>query len=144
MPSNRAMQLGSSPPVRGARGGVHLQLKRAGLIPARAGSTRSTVHAPAQGRAHPRPCGEHNEGSAKTLKALGSSPPVRGALSCGSTTSESGGLIPARAGSTYWRSHCPTSSRAHPRPCGEHVLQLLRLKLGMGSSPPVRGARAHV
>ena len=52
-------------------------------------------------RAHPRPCGEHV--TAVPLHGLnqGSSPPVRGALHEAVRAFGVGGLIPARAGSTY-------------------------------------------
>ena len=34
----------------------------------------------------------------------------------------------------------PRSSRAHPRPCGEHLRNFTAQPLDTGSSPPVRGA----
>ena len=71
--------MGSSPPVRGAHLAGSFQLKFAGLIPARAGSTRHTNTEIVAGRAHPRPCGEHARATAAKKGAQGSSPPVRGA-----------------------------------------------------------------
>ena len=50
------------------------------------------------------------------------------------------GLIPARAGSTSEELMRQIAERAHPRPCGEHPLQVELQGLFLGSSPPVRGA----
>ena len=112
---------GSSPPVRGALDSRSAWPGRAGLIPARAGST-SKVHLLINKMgAHPRPCGEHAHSGAADLFRSGSSPPVRGAqflnplarILGGSSppvrgAQENGlepchqsGLIPARAGSTH-------------------------------------------
>ena len=136
------LEQGSSPPVRGAR-----QLNEdgdvpPGLIPARAGSTRLARHRRHDSRAHPRPCGEHGAAQSPRPLLRGSSPPVRGALKRVAAEGLTGGLIPARAGSTN-RSDCPgCTRRAHPRPCGEHRLQPAGITSAWGSSPPVRGAPA--
>ena len=50
------------------------------------------------------------------------------------------GLIPARAGSTSAARVFIASSRAHPRPCGEHIGAIFWAPPIAGSSPPVRGA----
>ena len=70
--------LGSSPRVRGKLSTVADVLGVTGLIPACAGKTnrlRSTLKQP---KAHPRVCGENIAGIFNALKALGSSPRVRG------------------------------------------------------------------
>ena len=51
------------------------------------------------------------------------------------------GLIPARAGSTYRARVWRALAWAHPRPCGEHCDRPAILRMGEGSSPPVRGAQ---
>ena len=51
------------------------------------------------------------------------------------------GIIPALAGSTGRGLTIPTSSRDHPRACGEHVGEAERLPVGEGSSPRLRGAQ---
>ena len=51
--------VGSSPPVRGARGDRDVAGNRLGLIPACAGSTLILDGTPSIRRAHPRLCGEH-------------------------------------------------------------------------------------
>ena len=70
---------GSSPPVRGALIVVMVVIRRSGLIPARAGSTVKTAEELLKIRAHPRPCGEHQEPQSVDDTVSGSSPPVRGA-----------------------------------------------------------------
>ena len=96
-----AAQLGSSPPVRGARVGCAGWCGRWGLIPARAGSTSSNNSPYTLPWAHPRPCGEHTNTWRVSWLGTGSSPPVRGALVTKIAEIAAAGLIPARAGSTY-------------------------------------------
>ena len=116
------LMLGSSPPVRGARGNDTVPF--AGL------------------RAHPRLCGEHLCADSKSETRAGSSPPVRGALSCGPGFPDLVGLIPACAGSTRRRAHRSPGPWAHPRLCGEHLWSYAFRTSIAGSSPPVRGARS--
>ena len=72
--------MGSSPHVRGAHF-IHLQLDdRAGIIPACAGSTLTSISTTSACRDHPRMCGEHAWGIAICPRSKGSSPHVRGAL----------------------------------------------------------------
>ena len=70
--------------------------------------------------AHPRPCGEHSSNMLVGNLLGGSSPPVRGARAVKPRVGVAAGLIPARAGSTRFSLSLAWSSRAHPRPCGEH------------------------
>ena len=58
-PPRLSRVVGSSPPVRGAPGSARGCLRRAGLIPACAGSTSSRTCWRLSARAHPRLCGEH-------------------------------------------------------------------------------------
>ena len=131
---------GSSPPVRGAPYSALIFSSAAGLIPARAGSTAHHHPRKAPNGAHPRPCGEHLMSLCTSSCVVGSSPPVRGALYPGEATHNPGGLIPARAGSTKYGACRQRTSRAHPRPCGEHGSLLMPKVPARGSSPPVRGA----
>ena len=71
---------GSSPPVRGAPSPNPVENLLAGLIPARAGSTKPNDQHANFGGAHPRPCGEHESAVRRLNAKRGSSPPVRGAL----------------------------------------------------------------
>ena len=121
--------------VEGGRGESNV-----GLIPARAGSTSGRDSSSGEERAHPRPCGEHAEGVASRFAVAGSSPPVRGARRSRNRGRRTAGLIPARAGSTGAVPSPTCGHWAHPRPCGEHAAFHQTLPLGLGSSPPVRGA----
>ena len=70
----------------------------------------------------------------------GSSPPVRGARGQPIVYLKVWGLIPARAGSTSGGFGVDCGDGAHPRPCGEHVVEFTAAEQLKGSSPPVRGA----
>ena len=92
---------------------------------------------------HPRVCGEHSEDTWPSCRASGSSPRVRGARCNRAGQNARGRIIPACAGSTSSAGPPRSSGRDHPRVCGEHRLSRFVLTFGSGSSPRVRGARAH-
>ena len=116
-----ARSVGSSPRVRGKRGGLGHRLADPGLIPARAGKT-SCGQDPRRGcGAHPRACGENSPGSPLGPGSPGSSPRVRGKRHPGN-----------------WRISCST---AHPRACGENSRRCAPTTTRPGSSPRVRGKR---
>ena len=92
---------GSSPRVRGKRGGVLPRRPGRGLIPARAGKTvGSGARVPVWG-AHPRACGENRVAWEQTEWCRGSSPRVRGKPRRRPRKRVPPGLIPARAGKTH-------------------------------------------
>ena len=135
---------GSSPRVRGKRLPRSPREGPSRLIPACAGKTPRHV-ARRRGRwAHPRVCGENLRHGLSHRKLGGSSPRVRGKrprpYCCWRIT----GLIPACAGKTLlMRSLGPTPA-AHPRVCGENVLDGLAVSPAVGSSPRVRGKLASL
>ena len=134
------MSAGSSPLVRGAPRDGDGCAVRAGIIPARAGST-TLPGPPASGRGdHPRSCGEHWLNHQHRTWSEGSSPLVRGARAPSWCLFSAHGIIPARAGSTnmYYQTH--PILQDHPRSCGEHPVTIARHGTGEGSSPLVRGA----
>ena len=132
---------GSSPRVRGKPGDFVAGRGWHGLIPARAGKTRSGPP-PGSGRtAHPRVCGE-NEAVGDPLAALaGSSPRVRGKPPACAMTCRSIRLIPACAGKTPRPRRNQFCQQAHPRVCGENVIAGFIAAVRAGSSPRVRGKR---
>ena len=73
---------GSSPHVRGAPSPPPTHTLSAGIIPACAGSTEAATPPLRAPRDHPRMCGEHKTLTDVDQKLLGSSPHVRGALTC--------------------------------------------------------------
>ena len=75
-----------------------------------------------------------------TVLETGSSPRVRGAGDLYWKDIESGGIIPARAGSSILKISVTDACRDHPRACGEqHSLAYID-RTDVGSSPRVRGA----
>ena len=113
--------LGSSPRVRGKLAYVIGRDPHPGLIPARAGKTPAGRRSGRASRAHPRACGENAIRDLLAVRALGSSPRVRGKPGAHIRTRHRPRLIPARAGKT-----APPSGVA---------------SISRGSSPRVRGKR---
>ena len=130
---------GSSPRVRGTRSAPRMPLRCTGIIPACAGNTRKARPKPHAGRDHPRVCGEHSGEGGEPEPKSGSSPRVRGTLRDGLGSCLHAGIIPACAGNTAYVLSAFSSSRDHPRVCGEHELPELRQAAIRGSSPRVRG-----
>ena len=130
---------GSSPRVRGKRGGIGGAGAVWRLIPARAGKTPCDRHTKMRMPAHPRACGENFGSIRKNRAGRGSSPRVRGKHARTRPQTPQRGLIPARAGKTSWAPTPGTSATAHPRACGENPVYVWRSDLDAGSSPRVRG-----
>ena len=131
---------GSSPLARGTLQSRIFRFSRRGLIPARAGNTACYLWASGWTGAHPRSRGEHMGFPSVPSLDMGSSPPVRGALSRVHGNDPAAGLIPACAGSTPMSRLVSAPCWAHPRLCGEHVYGFAQDITFKGSSPPVRGA----
>ena len=130
---------GSSPRVRGKLAVVMICSPRSGLIPACAGKTRLTPEPGTECRAHPRVCGENDNGMRALARDLGSSPRVRGKRPRGARGGPRMGLIPACAGKTCPAPGDGARARAHPRVCGENVKADKSTGEIVGSSPRVRG-----
>ena len=111
-----------------------------GIIPADAGSTCFDSRLKFQLRDHPRGCGEHTAASPRPKPHQGSSPRMRGAHDVADPVHVPAGIIPADAGSTFFRSRIGLWPRDHPRGCGEHHAWLTALMGLGGSSPRMRGA----
>ena len=112
--------MGSSPRMRGTRLRAGDDRLLAGIIPAYAGNTwtLSTLHA--HHWDHPRVCGEHRTLSCGKCRFWGSSPRMRGTRFIQMFIELFGGIIPAYAGNTILSPLLVSSSRDHPRVCGEH------------------------
>ncbi len=131
---------GSSLQARGAGGLVPGDRAAAGLIPAGAGSGRSSRRLSVRFWAHPRRRGERDPWVVEVRRESGSSPQARGAGQVLGGGGDGEGLIPAGAGSggRRWR---PLRCRgAHPRRRGERVDPLELHPPPGGSSPQARGA----
>ena len=131
---------GSSPRVRGAVLDCRLVHLTDGIIPARAGSRTSVAATGASTRDHPRACGEQATSLPVRKENSGSSPRVRGAGGQEARRIRRGGIIPARAGSSFAEYARRVGARDHPRACGEQAFDACFTALSPGSSPRVRGA----
>ena len=85
-------------------------------------------------------CGEHSDSSGFHSTLPGSSPHVRGARSALLVAPCVPGIIPACAGSTKGAFGIQGRHWDHPRMCGEHALNEMKIPREVGSSPHVRGA----
>ena len=130
---------GSSPPARGTLLTIFDGLKAVGLIPARAGNTRSFTDSLSLRRAHPRSRGEHRRKSPIPPHKLGSSPLARGTRTQELPVVTVAGLIPARAGNTRSSHGHHRVDGAHPRSRGEHRCASRCRLVWLGSSPLARG-----
>ena len=134
---------GSSPRVRGKRGGRRHGPCPSRLIPARAGKTSAHSRLAGASRAHPRACGENMTTQILAPSTRGSSPRVRGKPSLWRVRVRFRRLIPARAGKTLQCTTPVVRTAAHPRACGENRRGGGGVRISAGSSPRVRGKRRH-
>ena len=95
---------GSSPLARGLLGDAVDEGDPPGIIPARAGFTRRRSTPPAASTDHPRSRGVYFSSWYWAMIVSGSSPLARGLPTSYPHLCPQGGIIPARAGFTRWRS----------------------------------------
>ena len=133
---------GSSPLTRGKRHTSMRAKHGRRLIPAHAGKTRGWRVRGAVSTAHPRSRGENHIVSRAGIEPAGSSPLTRGKLKATQGGQQGGGLIPAHAGKTQWRSGSPPGKPAHPRSRGENAVGDPHSRTAYGSSPLTRGKPA--
>ena len=138
--STAAITYGSSPHARGARLRAQEGGHRERLIPACAGSTRTSTTSGMRSWAHPRMRGEHADQYSVPSSRVGSSPHARGARAGPRRPGRIGRLIPACAGSTPAPSDRRSRPPAHPRMRGEHADRAEAADGEGGSSPHARGA----
>ena len=119
------IRVGSSPRVRGKPRRARARLVRSGLIPACAGKTASRARRALDSPAHPRVCGENLETSESADETTGSSPRMRGKHRRRNRRTVWHGLIPAYAGKTRTRRTVTGGPGAHPRVCGENVVNYI-------------------
>ena len=135
---------GSSPRVRGKPLGLTDSNANNRIIPARAGQTRILPRLNITPSDHPRACGANETYCPLWMITQGSSPRVRG-KHCRSVPARCRiRIIPARAGQTTMRRHCPPSTPDHPRACGANPPTGTQAKTPTGSSPRVRGKRGEL
>ena len=133
--------MGSPPRVRG----VHLRQQALdgcdGITPACAGSTSLQPSPSVRFWDHPRVCGEYSAPRCGRGEVGGSPPRVRGVRDPPGIQGVRPGITPACAGSTRPSRHPGSSTRDHPRVCGEYCTTTGWLIPMMGSPPRVRGVQ---
>ena len=130
---------GSSPRVRGKVESAAARSALMGIIPAGAGKRSRPRARQAQGRDHPRGCGEKRQAARGRRGHLGSSPRVRGKEPASCNSRRSNRIIPAGAGKSCGPLFLFWGGWDHPRGCGEKMIALSATIWGLGSSPRVRG-----
>ena len=136
--------LGSSPLARGPHRFPFAVIQLAGLIPARAGTTRADTGSVFPARAHPRSRGDHSYEKLFAPARQGSSPLARGPLHDVLSPPNGVGLIPARAGTTLLPFPCEAGGGAHPRSRGDHIRAKKVRPADSGSSPLARGPQRRM
>ena len=130
---------GSSPRVRGKRGGRPHARTGVRIIPARAGQTPQCPQTTCPYSDHPRACGANYCSARLKSRAHGSSPRVRGKPDRVVRVPDVGRIIPARAGQTVFRGQAHRQVPDHPRACGANPVTVIFQPSVVGSSPRVRG-----
>ena len=132
---------GSSPRVRGS---LVIEVEKSvdiGIIPAGAGLTKKLCGRYDGSWDHPRGCGAHEASGLMLYARAGSSPRVRGSLTCPTTEPDFDGIIPAGAGLTVAHLVRVLILADHPRGCGAHKIWTSVRYILLGSSPRVRGSQ---
>ena len=138
------VRMGSSPRMRGTRGGHGHRQHSGGIIPAYAGNTPIDPDGTDYYRDHPRVCGEHRVHHLGGRGLQGSSPRMRGTPGLPRLARLYDGIIPAYAGNTLRKTKRTVRARDHPRVCGEHAWFAATSYVAAGSSPRMRGTLSEV
>ena len=133
---------GSSPLARGLPLRYGQQVRRRGIIPARAGFTGGAVTAPHPHGDHPRSRGVYVADLQSRVGGQGSSPLARGLRLRVRRHLGRDRIIPARAGFTPASRWTPRSATDHPRSRGVYFAGSAAKTAADGSSPLARGLLA--
>ena len=118
-------------------------LEELGIIPARAGFTRTARQRPPTPRDHPRSRGVYKVMLMDDVVKDGSSPLARGLLSKRPPSGDTYGIIPARAGFTTSLRRLRPPLTDHPRSRGVYSERRGATVFVSGSSPLARGLQPH-
>ena len=130
---------GSSPLARGLPGPPDGHARPRGIIPARAGFTKTRMSGSTPNTDHPRSRGVYADAAWAADLDAGSSPLARGLPRTNHPRAPPRGIIPARAGFTSGRDETDVPTKDHPRSRGVYDRDPFGLGLGLGSSPLARG-----
>ena len=136
------LYMGSPPRVRGKHQILPDRSGWRGITPACAGKTEFCRFGDADGRDHPRVCGENPSLALAVSELLGSPPRVRGKPSARGLSRTRPGITPACAGKTARSAWRFMAVRDHPRVCGENSFLVFSCTRLVGSPPRVRGKLA--
>ena len=137
--SSCSFRQGSPPRMRGKVRGALMALPSRGITPAHAGKRGSGSLPRSCRRDHPRVCGEKISQTRRNLPLGGSPPRVRGKACRCPPLDTNQRITPARAGKRWAKRPQSTSSRDHPRMCGEKLVEAGRISQEEGSPPRMRG-----
>ena len=130
--------LGSSPRMRGAQEQSSRRDARLRIIPADAGSTRSTRCSSTDSADHPRGCGEHRAPYRYLSASPGSSPRMRGARTVTVGVGSPFRIIPADAGSTFFIGDLIWRTPDHPHGSREQASRRGCIKSTRGPQSTLR------
>ncbi len=136
-----ALTEGSPPPMRGIRRDHPISISTLWFTPAHAGNTQTDTSKALLPKVHPRPCGEYILEGKYFCSRIGSPPPMRGIQCLHLMKMSVLRFTPAHAGNTAWRMMRFMEWWVHPRPCGEYQRTCNRMRMHIGSPPPMRGIR---
>ena len=115
------------------------QLKVNGITPAHAGKSKSFKGFSAFVQDHPRTCGEKLKCYLSHCLQLGSPPHMRGKVKGHQVQGLKARITPAHAGKRPLKVYTTSTSRDHPRTCGEKVIVLLVLPFSVWITPAHAG-----
>ena len=130
---------GLSPPTRGNRRTVPVEIIPYGSIPAHAGKPVWTPLRYLDAGVYPRPRGETLDTLFTGYNAAGLSPPTRGNRHPPVAGKPDAGSIPAHAGKPATGCRGSPAARVYPRPRGETPTIIPMAEIKEGLSPPTRG-----
>ena len=134
-------EYGSSPRMRGKLWAEQTRKRSDRIIPAHAGQTIYVENTVFGGSDHPRACGANLSFLLPSVLPVGSSPRMRGKLSCVPQGTHHCRIIPAHAGQTLGDVLGGMYDKDHPRACGANSGPGIPCQHIFGSSPRMRGKR---
>ena len=133
------MSQGSPPHLRGKQTVIAGCFREVRITPAPAGKTGRSYFFSSSTEDHPRTCGENPPIAPSTPPEPGSPPHLRGKQRFDFFLHPAAGITPAPAGKTQKAILKRTSSRDHPRTCGENgEPENIEMRF-LGSPPHLRG-----
>ena len=132
-------ELGSPPRMRGKVREIKTGKSRRGITPAYAGKRRRCCAFRWLPWDHPRVCGEKQNVAYSFAPRSGSPPRMRGKDDLNRKQYTNKGITPAYAGKSFSKCFRISSSRDHPRVCGEKLRAYTKIWNEWGSPPRMRG-----